>query len=74
MSNTSLNAIQNNYESTVLPILLKFLDRNKHYSANLSVIEKELTVTLIKGNKIKRIADKNFLKLSENLKKILRIL
>lgn len=73
MSNISMRVNQTNYEVTVLPILLKFLDRNRHYAANLSVVEKELTITLINGNKIKRIAGKNFLKLSENLKKILRI-
>lgn len=73
MSNTGLIAIQNNYEVTILPILLKFLDRNKHYSVNLSVIEKELTITLINGNKIKRIAGKNLTKLSESLKKILKV-
>ncbi len=73
MSNTSLTAIQNNYEVTILPILLNFLDRNKHYAVNLSVIEKELTITLINGNKIKRIAGKNLTKLSESLKKILKV-
>jgi hypothetical protein len=73
MSNTSLTAIQNNYEVTILPILLNFLDRNKHYAVNLSVIEKELTITLINGNKIKRIAGKNLIKLSESLKKILKV-
>jgi hypothetical protein len=68
-----LTAIQNNYEVTILPILLNFLDRNKHYAVNLSVIEKELTITLINGNKIKRIAGKNLIKLSESLKKILKV-
>lgn len=71
MSNINLNATMNNYEGTVLPILLKFLDKHKNYSANISSVGMELTVTLIHGNKIKRITDKNLCDLSKTLRKLL---
>ena len=72
MSNTGLNAIQNNYKLTVLPILLGFLDKNRNYSANITTDEQEFTITLINGSKITRIKDKSLNNLSDNLKKILR--
>lgn len=62
----------NNYSVTVLPILLNFLDKNRNYSANITEVDREFIVTLIKGRKVKRIKDKSLSNLSEHLKKILR--
>lgn len=72
MNSIDLNATTNNYTVTVLPILLNFLDKNRNFSANITTMDKEFTVTLINGSKIKRIKDKSLNNLSDNLKKILR--
>lgn len=59
----------------ILPILWKYLDKNRHcsLSINVATIENELIISIINGNKIRRFKNMGARSLLENLRAYLRV-
>lgn len=60
-------------EITLNSLLFNFLDNNRQCAINITHFEDGSTVTIIRGNKIRRFHAPSILKLVDNLKVYLKI-